>query len=262
MRPQPAEARRRRDQVCRAVAAWSALPIAFALAFADLMALGDPDRGRAILVPVWSSRSGAAATPELQHQQVSRIRFLPWGRAPKSSSCFVFVGLSVPSPCQLSSQWRPRLLRRRYSHRPSPVSCHQHGGAMLRRVISADTGPAWVAPTRSTIAATRWHEDRPNGQGIAALIAWASWRAVRSCDRRWTAADAQHLQIGRSTPFATCIATRGSVVDDVTRRQMLRWRLPASRARRSPSSARSRSQRQPVLGGTIYGPAADETRLM
>ena len=246
-----------------AVAGWAELSRRFGkLSFADLLAPAIDIAERGFAVPVVVQDKWAAAVPDLQSLPGFAETFMPGGRAPLVGERFAFPGaaraLTRIAVTQGAALYGGEIAAAAAAHSA------QHGGAIRVSDFEAFS-PEWVEPIGMDVYGHRLHQIPPNGQGIAALIAFGILEHVNVAAHAVDSAAGLHLQIeAMKLGFAD---TYAHVADPIAMRRTADEMLDPQYLKRraaliDPHRAQVFGEGHASQGGTIYLTAADESGMM
>ena len=246
-----------------AVSAWAALSQRFGvLPFADLFVPAIRYARDGYLVSPVVAEKWALATTVLPHDLGFAEHFLPRGRAPVAGELFQCQAMARTLESIAATRgdafYRGELAQTMVAHAKAHGAMHTLGDFAEHTVD-------WVQPLGLDYASTTVHEIPPNGQGIAALMAFGMLRAF---DLKSLPADSiasQHLQI-EAMKLAFADAYR-YVSDprtmELSPSALLDPDYLAARARMiDPKRAQDFGPGDPPRGGTVYLCAADESGMM
>jgi gamma-glutamyltranspeptidase / glutathione hydrolase len=246
-----------------AVSSWAMMSERFGkLPFADLMEPAIEIAERGYLLPTVVQQKWAAATDELKGQPGFAQNFLPWGRAPKVGELFQFKA-AAKALRAIAATKGAAFYGGEIAAAIAKFSAANGGGHTVQDFASYQA--EWVKPISKNYRGYTLHEIRPNGQGIAALIALGILDKFDLAALPVDGVDSQHLQIeAMKLAFADVykfVAEPSSM--QVTVEQMLDDDYLASRAKLiQMKKAQDFGAGNPVKGGTIYLTAADESGMM
>ncbi|AHF93241.1 gamma-glutamyltransferase [Opitutaceae bacterium TAV5] len=243
-----------------AVAGWVALSGRFGrLPFADLLetAIELAERGHVITPHI--AHKWAAQVPALRDQPGFAETFLPGGRAPAPGEKFVFADAAATlgkiAATRGEAFYRGELAEKLVAH------SRAHGGALTLSDISGYR-PEWVEPISKDYAGHTVHEIPPNGQGIAALIAFGILDKLDLRSLPPDSVESHHVQIeAMKLAFADVYRWVGDAraMTEVTAADLLDDAYLESRARLIDlDRATDFHHGAPPRGGTIFITAADE----
>lgn len=207
-----------------------------------------------------------AAIQELQSQPGFRETFMPRGRAPGVGELFQFraAARSLHQLCNrgLRDFYEGEIAQALVSH------SIQNGGTLSLEDLSSYHS-VWVQPIGQTIRAQdkdyKVYEIPPNGQGIAALMAFGMLEEFDLAQFPVDSGQAQHLQIeAMKLAFADVyehLSDPGSMrvsVDELLDPEYLKRRSQSIH----PDQARFPSTGLPDAGGTVYLTTADKNGMM
>jgi gamma-glutamyltranspeptidase/glutathione hydrolase len=245
------------------IAGWAELHGRFGkLPFADVLRPAIEVAERGYSVPPIVAHKWAAAIPELRNQPGYAAAFMPNGRAPKCGEKFTFPDaartLRIIGEQGCRAFYEGELAERIAAH------SRENGGAMTREDLRSYR-PDWVTPISTGYRGYDVHEIPPNGQGIAALMAFGMLEHFDVASLPVDGADSQHLQIeAMKLAFADLYRYAADPrAMEVTPAEMLSPAYLAGRARLIDMNKASHPTfGMPGSGGTIYLSAADESGMM
>ena len=246
-----------------AVSAWVALSQRFgALPFADLFVPAIRYARDGYSVSPVVAEKWALATAVLPHDLGFAEHFLPRGRPPLAGELFrceaMARTLESIAATRGESFYRGELAQTMVAH------ANAHGALHTLRDFAEHTLD-WVQPLGLDYAGATVHEIPPNGQGIAALMAFGMLRGFDLKSLPVDSIASQHLQI-EAMKLAFADAYR-YVSDPRTMEfppsALLDPDYLAARARMiDPKRAQDYGPGEPPRGGTVYLCAADESGMM
>ena len=247
-----------------AVAGWVALSKRYGkLPFGDLLepAVELAERGHGVACIV--SHKWGLQVPLLEKLPGFAQAFMPKGRAPAPGERFVFAEAGATlrkiAATRGESYYRGEIAQALAAHSSA------NGGSMTQRDL-ADYQPEWVDTISRDYAGHSVHQIPPNGQGIAALMAFGLLEQFDIRSLPVDGAESQHLQIeAMKLAFADTYrwVADQRAMSNVTPRDLLDAAYLKQRALLiDPHRASDFTHGQPPSGGTVYLTAADQNGMM
>src|SRR5438876_1495901 len=246
-----------------AVSGWVALSQRYGkLPFADLFAsaIGYARNGYAVS-PIIADK-WAKAVPILGNVPGFAEHFLPRGRAPEPGELFASPALAASlekiAATQGEAFYRGELAEKMVAH------ARMHGGAHTPEDFAAHAND-WMQPLALDYRGYTVHENPPNSQGIASLIALGILERFDLDTDSVDSPEAQHLEIeAMKLAFADVyryVADPRTM--EVTPAQMLEPAYLSARARLiDRKRAQDFKHGMPPKAGTVYVTAADASGMM